>query len=270
MHPFEHAANWPVDTVAAGVTDANATLGEHGETARVFPFASVTKPLAAYAFLVAIDHGRVDLDEPAGPDGATVRHLLAHAGGYDFDSDRLLAEPGERRIYSNTGFEVLGELVEQRVGRPLPQFLRQQVLLPLGMSDTTLDGSPAAGAEGTVEDLLRFGRELLDPTLLDPDLYEEATTVVFPGLDGVLPGFGRQEPNDWGLGFEIKDGKEPHWTGSKNSPATLGHFGQSGSFLWVDPDAELACAALGSEPFGDWAREAWPLFSDAVLDEFGQ
>ena len=270
MSVLARAADWPVDAVAVGVTDPSDTLDTHGEAGTVFPLASVTKPLAAYGFLIGVDQGKIDLDEPAGPEGATVRHLLAHAAGYDFSSEQLLAEPGRRRIYSNTGFEVLGDLVAERVGRPFAQYLRQQVLLPLGMDDTRLDGSPAADAEGTVDDLLRFGRELLDPTLLGAELYTEATTVAFEGLDGVLPGFGRQEPNDWGLGFEIKDGKEPHWTGSSNSPATFGHFGQSGSFLWVDPDAELACAALGSEPFGDWAREAWPPFSDAVLDEFGQ
>ncbi len=52
----------------------------------------------------------------------------------------------------------------------------------------------------------------------------------------MLPGFGVQRPNDWGLGFEIRDAKSPHWTGSANSGRTYGHFGQSGTFIWVDPD----------------------------------
>ncbi|MDX1619967.1 MAG: hypothetical protein R3320_03190, partial [Nitriliruptorales bacterium] len=102
------------------------------------------------------------------------------------------------------------------------------------------------------------------------DLWERATTVEFEGLDGVLPGFGRQEPNDWGLGFEIRDGKDPHWTGKKNSPRTFGHFGQSGSFLWVDPAVGLACVAVCDRAFDDWAREVWPAFSDGVLDEFAE
>ena len=58
----------------------------------------------------------------------------------------------------------------------------------------------------------------------------------FPGLVGVLPGFGRMDPNDWGLGFELRDAKSPHWTGARNSPRTFGHFGGSGTFLWVDPE----------------------------------
>jgi CubicO group peptidase (beta-lactamase class C family) len=91
--------------------------------------------------------------------------------------------------------------------------------------------------------------------------------VAFPGLSGVLPGFGRQSPNDWGLGFEIRGGKSPHWTGSRNAPETFGHFGQTGSFLWVDPVAGLACACLTGTQFGEWAAEHWPRLSDAVLDE---
>jgi CubicO group peptidase (beta-lactamase class C family) len=96
----------------------------------------------------------------------------------------------------------------------------------------------------------------------------EATSVVLPGLAGVLPGFGRQDPLDWGLGFELKDGKRPHWTGSRNSPRTFGHFGGAGTFLWADPDAGLALACLTDREFDGWAAAAWPPFSDAVLEEF--
>ena len=88
--------------------------------------------------------------------------------------------------------------------------------------------------------------------------------------NGVLPGFGRQERNDWGLGFELRDEKQPHWTGSRNSPRTFGHFGAAGTFLWVDPDPGLVLAVLTDREFGDWAREAWPVLSDAVLEEAGR
>ena len=92
----------------------------------------------------------------------------------------------------------------------------------------------------------------------------------FPRLDGVLPGFGRQTPNDWGLGFELRDHKSPHWTGSRNSPRTFGHFGRSGTFLWVDPAAGIALACLTDRPFGDWAAEAWPRLSDDVIGSLTQ
>lgn len=100
-------------------------------------------------------------------------------------------------------------------------------------------------------------------------MHADAITVQFPGVNGVLPGFGVQRPNDWGLGFEIRDGKSPHWTGSANSPATFGHFGQSGTFLWVDPVADLALVALTDRDFGDWTYALWPAISDGVLREIG-
>lgn len=257
--------DWPVDRVAVGVTDADGTLDVHGPVDDVFALASVTKPLAALATLVAVRDGNVHLDEPAGPDDATVRHLLAHASGLPFEPGPPAMTPGQRRIYSNLGFEALGELVAERTDVGFAEHLRLEVLAPLHMSATRLDGSPAHAASASVTDLLALGRELLAPTLIGADLHREATTVAFPGLAGVLPGFGRQSPNDWGLGFELRDGKRPHWTGTRNSPATFGHFGQSGSFLWVDPDAGLACACLAARDFGPWAKQAWPSLSDAVL-----
>jgi CubicO group peptidase (beta-lactamase class C family) len=109
----------------------------------------------------------------------------------------------------------------------------------------------------------------MQPTLFSPDTVERASTVAFPGLSGVLPGFGRQVNNDWGLGVEIRDTKEPHWTGSLNSPRTFGHFGQSGAFLWVDPVHTIAAASVADRPFGPWAARAWPELADAILNEAG-
>jgi CubicO group peptidase (beta-lactamase class C family) len=149
---------------------------------------------------------------------------------------------------------------------PFGDYLRAAVLEPLDLQ-AELRGSPASGAIGSIDDLGRLGRELLVPTLVAPETLAEAATVQYPGLVGVLPGFGRQEPNDWGLGFELRDGKRPHWTGERNSPRTFGHFGQSGTFLWVDPAAEVALACLTDRPFGEWATAAWPTLSDAVLKE---
>jgi CubicO group peptidase (beta-lactamase class C family) len=120
---------------------------------------------------------------------------------------------------------------------------------------------------GTLDDLLRFARELQSPTLVAAETFAEATSVQFPGLGGVLPGFGRWDPNDWGLGFELRDAKTPHWTGSRNSPRTFGHFGGSGTFLWVDPEANLACGVLTDREFDAWALDAWPRLSDDVLAE---
>jgi CubicO group peptidase (beta-lactamase class C family) len=265
---LEMVADWPVGAGSVRVLDREGVVGSVGPEG-VLPWASVTKLLTALTALVAVDRGVVGLDNPAGPPGATVRHLLAHAAGIAAEGDAVLAAPGRRRIYSNRGFELLAGHLENRTGRRFADLLQESVLDPLGMTGTHLVGSPAAGARGPVGDLAALGRELLSPTLV-PALMPEATRTAFPGLPGVLPGFGRQEHNDWGLGFEIRDGKQPHWTGRHNSPETFGHFGQSGSFLWVDPAAGLACACLTDRQFGEWAARCWPELSDAVLDEAGR
>ncbi|RFU85848.1 class A beta-lactamase-related serine hydrolase [Streptomyces triticagri] len=260
--------NWPVPTAAAAVVRADGTIaGNHGPTGQRFPLASVTKPLAAYAALVAYEEGAVELDEPAGPEGSTVRHLLAHTSGLAYDEHKVSAPPGTRRIYSNVGFEQLGEHIAKATEIPFPEYVRQAVLEPLGMTSTSVEGSPARDGVSTVDDLARFAAELQTPRLLDPRTVLDAMTVVHPGLAGLLPGYGRQTPNDWGLGFEIRDGKSPHWTGSSSSPSTFGHFGQSGTFVWVDPAAGAACVVLTDRAFGPWAISAWPEFTDAVLFE---
>jgi len=261
---------WPVETVSAAVVSATGeTLVRYGDSGRTYPLASVTKLLTAYAVLIAVEEGAFELDDPAGPPGSTVRHLLAHASGLDVSSFKVLAAPGDRRIYSNTGFETLARTLQERSGIEFGDYLREGVLEPLGMRSTTLAGSPAAGAHSNVDDLIRFAAELQRPQILHPSTLEKATSLVFPGLSGVLPGFGRQQHNDWGLGFEIRDGKEPHWTGRTSSSSTFGHFGQSGTFLWVDPEAGLGCVALTDRDFGAWAAEVWPDFTDAILAEVG-
>ncbi|MFJ2443434.1 serine hydrolase domain-containing protein [Streptomyces sp. NPDC087658] len=270
MQSLAMIENWPVPTAAAAVVRADGSVvGTYGPGSHRFPLASVTKPLTAYAVLVAYEEGAVELDEPAGPEGATVRHLLAHTSGLAFDEHRAVSAPGTRRVYSNAGFEVLGDHLAKVTGIAFADYLREAVLEPLGMASTSLaaDGSPAKDGVSTVDDLTRFAAELQAPRLLDARTVREATGVVHPGLSGVLPGYGRQKANDWGLGFEIRDAKSPHWTGASSSPRAFGHFGQSGTFLWVDPDAGVACAALTDRPFGPWAVEAWPPFTDAVLAE---
>ena len=226
----------------------------------------MTKPVTALAVLVAAEEGTVDLDEPAGPPGSTVRHLLAHASGLPFDGREPISPPGRRRIYSNTGFDVLAELVAERAEMPFADYLRHAVLDPLRMNGE-LRGSAGSALYGDLDDLLRLAKELLEPTLIAGETLAEATTVQFPGLAGVIPEMGRFDPNDWGLGVELRDAKPAHWSGTKVSPRTFGHWGGSGTFFWVDPEADLALGVLTDLQFGDWAKQAWPRLSDAVYDE---
>jgi CubicO group peptidase (beta-lactamase class C family) len=263
---LEQIDSWPAETVAAGVVRDREVVGVRGPQDREFRWASVTKPASALAALVAAEEGVIDLDEPAGPPGSTVRHLLAHASGLPFDGREPIGQPGARRIYSNTGFEVLAEVVTERAELPFEEYLRQAVLEPLEMR-AVLRGSAGAGLVGSLDDLLALARELQAPTLIAPETLEEATTVQFPGLAGVIPEMGRFDPNDWGLGVELKDAKPGHWSGSRTSPRTFGHWGGAGTFLWVDPDAGLGLGVLTDLDFGDWARNAWPRLSDAVVEE---
>lgn len=268
MSALEALDRWEApDARAAVVGPGLEVLDVRGDTTLDGRWASVTKLATALAVLVAVEEGVVALDEPAGPPGSTVAHLLAHASGLAFDEDRTFDRPGQQRIYSNRGFEVLGAFVGDRAGMPFAHYLSEGVLAPLGMAATRLEGSPAKGLVGPLDDLVRLARELLEPTVVSSVTLDAATRVAFPGIGGVLPGFGRQHPLDWGLGFDIRDAKSPHWTGARNSPRTFGHFGASGSFLWVDPEAELACAVLSGRDFGPWAKDAWPALSDAVLAE---
>jgi CubicO group peptidase (beta-lactamase class C family) len=330
------AADWPAPHVAVGalwVSDGPASPpsdAHHsapatptvdrvrwGDTARVQPWASVSKLLVALAVLVAVEEGTLDLDEAAGPPGSTIRHLLAHASGLGPDG-AVLAAPGRRRIYSNAGYEVLADTLADRAGMPFATYLAEGVLQPLGTTATRLPAgaSPASGVAGPLDDLLvvagtllavaamdpptwagpvvasptpagptgapvhwdgptgvglagvgptRVGPTGAGPAVVAPSTLRMATEVAFTGLPGVVPGIGRFDPCDWGLGFELADAKVPHWTAATGSPRTFGHFGRSGSFLWVDPDAATAAVALTGRTFGSWALDRWPAWSDGVL-----
>jgi CubicO group peptidase (beta-lactamase class C family) len=256
---------WAAGHAAVAVVRPAGIVAQVGDPAHPFRWASVTKLVTALTVLIAVERGLVALDEPAGPPGSTVRHLLAHASGLGFEGDAILAGPGRRRIYSNPGFDALGALVAERAGPSFEAVLRDWVLEPLGMMGTTLVERPSEGLHGPLTDLAAFAGELLRPTLLAPAMLTQATSVAFPGLPGVLPGVGRFDQCDWGLGFELRDGKSPHWTGTRNSPSTFGHFGGAGTFLWIDPAANLGLAVLTDREFGPWALEAWPTLSDEVL-----
>ena len=271
MSALDAIADWPVTNAAAAVVGPSGVLAAYGDQQRGFALASVTKPLVARGLHIAIEEGVVELDTNAGPPGATIRHLLAHASGLSMHTGEVLAGPGKRRMYSNFGFQVLAQTVQNEAGIEFARYLHDAVFEPLRMVGSRLEGGAVAagyGAVSTVADLARFAADLLRPVTVAPQTQAEAITVQFPGLDGVLPGFGVQRPNDWGLGFEIRGTKSPHWTGSDNSARTYGHFGQSGTFIWADPERDLALVVLTDRNFGDWSRARWPGFSDTVIAEF--
>jgi CubicO group peptidase (beta-lactamase class C family) len=270
VQALQQCRRWPVANVSAAVVTSEGPVATEGDTDHVYRLASIAKVVTAWATLVAVEEGIVDLDQPVGQPGCTLRHVLAHAGGYAFDGDQPITRPGVRRIYSNTGIEMAADAVQSAAGMPFADYLTEAVLGPLGMSATELRGSPAHALWSSVDDVCRFAAELMAPVLITDDTANAVRTVQFPGLRGVVPGVGSFDECDWGLGAEIRGRKQPHWTGAGNSPDTYGHFGGAGTIVWVDPAVGAALIALTDRPFDEWSADAlalWPQLSDAVLDE---
>lgn len=268
MRALDLARGWPVEQYAVVVRDTQGGVAHHDSLGRPVRLASVSKPLAAWAVLVAVEEGSLDLAQPAGPDGSTIRHLLSHASGLPFEGNEPVSRPGSRRIYSNTGFDVLARHLEDATGLDFATYLDEAVLSPLGMTATTLDGSPAKDVVSTIDDLSLFAGELLSPRLIHRSTYTDAISPQLGDLAGVVPAVGQFDPCPWGLGPELKGAKHPHWMGARASAATFGHFGGSGTFLWVDPTVGLSCAVLAERSFDQWGMSYWPSFNDALIDEW--
>lgn len=271
MTVLDAVDGWDVPHAAVAVVGAGGTVLEtRGPIDRPFRLASISKLLTSYALLVGAEGGSIGLDDAAGPRGATVRHLLAHASGLGFEAgDRVRARPGKRRIYSNAGIEAAAQHLAERTSVGFENYLTEAVLTPLGMASSSLYGSPAHDVYGPVVDLLAFAGELFAPRLLPEATLREAIGVQFPGLSGVMPGIGRFDPCDWGLGFERNFGRPRHWAGALASTQAFGHFGAAGTFFWVDPVAAVACICLTDRPFDAWALAAWPPLCDAVISAYG-
>lgn len=263
---------WPVAHVAAAIVRPGEPLETTGDVEHVFRLASLSKPMVAWAIMVAHEEGTVDIDAPlrlAGtPAGATLRHLLAHAGGYTFDGPPAASGIARRRMYSNTGIEAAAAELELASGMPVSEYLAEAVFVPLGMTHAALRGSPAYGVHADLLDVARFVGEMLRPRLIAPETRADVISPQYPSLAGIVPEVGRFDPCPWGLGVEVRGDKVPHWTGRANSPATFGHFGGSGTMMWVDPAVDVGLVALTDRSFGEWkdvALHRWPELSDAVV-----
>ncbi|HET7113223.1 MAG TPA: serine hydrolase domain-containing protein [Pyrinomonadaceae bacterium] len=143
----------------------------------VFRIASMTKSFTAMAILKLRDEGKLSLDDPVSryipaladlpyptkdSPAITIRHLLTHSEGFPEDNpwgDRQLAQtdetvrawiragipfstsPGTTFEYSNYGFGLLGQIVTRASGRPYADYVRDNILRPLGMNSSTFDMS---------------------------------------------------------------------------------------------------------------------------------
>ncbi|WP_404436199.1 beta-lactamase family protein [Microbacterium aerolatum] len=255
-------------TALVGVTGPEQTLAVQGDPHAALALASVSKPISAWGVLVAVERGLVDLDEPAGPEGSTLLNLLDHTSGLPFEGEQPQAAPGTRRIYSNAGFDALGAHVSEAVGAPFAEWMAHEVTGPLGMRDIDVTGRPSAGYRASIDDLMRFGREVLRPALIPVELRDLALMVSRQGLRGVVPGYGSFDDNQWGLGFELKGTKSPHWLSDTMPPETAGHFGGQGSFLFIDRSRDLAAAFLSGVAFGEEHKRIWPPLTQEIVARY--
>jgi CubicO group peptidase (beta-lactamase class C family) len=264
-------AEWPVPHVSTAVLRCGVVVATTGDIDRVQRLASISKPMATWAILVAAEEGVVSLEQPVGQPGCTLRHLLAHAGGYPFEGEEPIGAPASTRIYSNSGFSLAARAVEEATDMTFSDYLHEAVFAPLAMTSSVLRGSAAAGVRSNLVDTCRFVTEVMRPSLIHSSTAADAKRTHYPALAGIVPGVGRYAQCPWGLGFEVRGAKQPHWTGTTNSPRTIGHFGGSGTMFWIDPDVDLALVALADRDFDEWADIAlrvWPQLSDAVIAEF--
>ncbi|MGB1503409.1 MAG: serine hydrolase domain-containing protein, partial [Ilumatobacteraceae bacterium] len=179
MSALDRVTSWPVPHSAAAIVRSSngstpATYSTVGETDRSFRLASLTKTVTGLTALIACEEGSLRLDDVVDPamcsaslhEGTTLRHLLTHASGLPFDGAAPIAALGRRRIYSNTGIEMVAELITASTGIAFGDYLNEAVIEPLGMTSTELRGSPAFGMWSTIDDMALLLSEYLQPSLI--------------------------------------------------------------------------------------------------------
>ena len=281
---------------------ANRETGEALSTASVIDAGSLTKQFTAYAIAMLAAEGRLSLDDdvrthipelPAYPHTVTLRHLLSHASGLReyteapalagdgrdgatllMQANGLSFRPGDQYLYSNSGFVLLGRVVERVSGQPLAAFLRERIFSPLGMTHTRLPADsaestehvhaytrdatgwvhqqpPAEPGQGgfglltTPEDLARWDAHFYGPALGGPAV--RAVLGDAPRMNGGAPG-----TYSFGLHREPYRGVRREW-----------HGGQSYGFRaqwWRFPDHRVSflttCNTRTAEPGGLTERVA--------------
>lgn len=269
----------------------------------LFPIASITKPIVATAVMQLVEQGRLLLSDPVasfvpefaqqGKQHVTVWHLLTHTSGLSESSQDLLAlvaqrapasaylhaacavglrfEPGSQYEYGNLSFVLLAELITRLSGQPYPEYIRERILAPLGMDETTFRpvdpgrvapshnfgdaamleyyhtlSSPHGGLWSSVADLQKLGRAFLNGgqipgyRLLSPAALEAMTRLHTGGLMRVVDGRRKQAVS--GLGWA----KAMPTSTILASERSFGHGGGTGCFLWIDPAWELVFVFLSS------------------------
>lgn len=281
----------------------------------VFDLASLTKPIAtATSAMILLDQKKIALADPvskylpdlaAKEDGVTIEHLLLHTAGYiadnnlsDYQSGRdvavekligqkLRSKPGERFVYSDVCFMILGLVVEKASGEPLDQFAKQNIFAKLGMQETGYLPSDAlklrtapttmrdgkwiqgevhdprahllggvaghAGLFSTADDLAIYASAFLGRgTAGDVSLFSEATwkEMLTPRAVTSSPSGSERRAQTRSLGWDHASGFSSNAPSGRSGMA-IGHGGFTGTAMWIDPELELFVIFLSNRVHPD-------------------
>lgn len=217
-------------------------------------------------------------------------------------AEPLLHEPGKQVEYSDLGFILLGEIIERVTGQPFDAFAKQHIFVPLGMGaslfnpprklrdriaptedDTTyrkrliwgevhdqnawaMGGIAGdAGLFSTADDMAAFAQMILNGGIYGHHrIVTRATIEQFTSRQAI----GNSART---LGWDVPD--DPAATGRSFSPHSFGHFGYTGTSLWIDPERELFIILLTNRvnPTVEniKIRKVRPALHDAVFDALG-
>jgi CubicO group peptidase (beta-lactamase class C family) len=296
-------AGGPLAERYAGVRERGRDDPVAAET--LFALASLTKPLVAAACMVALEEGLLDLDAHVRDGFTLRHLLSHCAGlpeaGLRWQEPPEFP-PGTERWYSNGGYVQAARLLEAASGMRAAAYLHEAVLAPLGM-DASLglaaadarraarvwqpgrygedelfnserfrrDGPPQGGGFATARAYGRFLSCLLahgaadGGALLAPETADEMLAPQFGPLPGGVSGVGEWAELCWGLGFDVRGRREPHWSGRALSPRSSSHFGASGTLAWIDPERGLGLVVLANRgTYAGWWREPWAALGTAV------
>lgn len=303
----------------------------------VFLTASITKPVTCAAITILLDRDLLTLDTPVASilpafgqrdkEKVTIHHLLTHTSGLldmipeniayrqrqaplDEFIDRictldLLFEPGTNISYQSTGIAILGEVVKQITGKPLPIFLDDEIFIPLEMDDSSLGshridvgrvalidipevqrneswnwnetywrglGAPWGGMFSTVADINNFIQMFLQKgrvgkkPIIQPATMASMTTDQTGGLP-LIPASVKQK-QCWGLGWRINNPQTAFAITMPPSSRTFGHYGATGTMVWADPETGVSCAIFTSKPAfceSEWIKKCSDLVMEALI-----
>ena len=296
--------------------------GRPADPSSLFDYASLTKLFVATAALRLVARGALALDAPVAPwvpewrngqQGVTLRMLLAHTGGlrsgvdvrtlgdgdvlrYALEAD-LVARPGERVVYSDLGFIILGLAIARAAAAPLERVVRDEVLDPLGAgADVGYLPAEELRARIAVTERCPWRGRLMHGEVHDEKCYAMGGVAGHAGMFGDARTAARLArafleaqslallPEDlageavreqaWdpilrrGLGWALRTTDE-NSCGRYWSPKAFGHTGFTGTCVWADPDRGLVAVLLTNSVYagrGDTRALRQAVFEGALLD----